>query len=82
MSVSAPLRTLAAPHQAAISSLAVRASLICVAIHTRQIERLSFDLRVKRVSDYDLAYCQVGIETGAFNVGFTGWTGLSRNNAV
>ena len=73
------MRTLAAPHQAAINSLAV---LICVAIHTRQIERLSFDLRVKRIWDYDLAYCQAGIETGTFNVGFTGWTGLSRNSAV
>ena len=57
-------------------------SLICVAIHTHHIERLSFDLRVKRISDYDLAYCQAGIATGAFNAGFTGWTGLSRNNAV
>ncbi len=58
------------------------ASLICVAIHTRQIERLSFDLRFKRIWDYHLAYCQAGIETDAFNVGFAGWTGLSRNNAV
>lgn len=69
------------PHQAAISSLTVLASLICVAIHTWQIEWLSFDLSFKRMWDSCLAYCQAGIETGAFNVGFTGCTGLSRNNA-
>jgi hypothetical protein len=72
----------AAPHQAAISSLAVLASLICVAIHIRQIERLSFDLRFKRIWDYYLAYCQTETETGTFNVDFTGCTGLSRNNAI
>jgi len=42
-----------------------------------KIKRLGFDERFKRMWDYYLAYCQVGFETGAVNVGLYALTKAS-----